>query len=151
MLNAKSWIVKLRLENMAEKGQKCLFFLDEIVAFDAKKMVGNAKSPRWFCVFSPMVLYFLPEGFVKTPRGIFENTPPFTEKFPALHWKTPYRQLHHTLSSRKRHPIVVQYNPCWFIEKQPLSDYQLLTVITPLYCLISCPKYRSIQIRHSPC
>ena len=63
---------------MAEKGQKCLFFVDEITPFGAKKMVGKGKK-------SPMLLYFLPEGFVKTPRGIFENTPPFTEKYPALH------------------------------------------------------------------
>ena len=57
---------------MAEKGQKCLFFVDEITPFGAKKMVGKGKK-------SPMLLYFLPDGFVfssrwfyKTPRGIFE-------------------------------------------------------------------------------
>lgn len=38
---------------------------------------GFVFSPRWFCVFFPMVLQNTP--------GIFENTPPFTEKHPALH------------------------------------------------------------------
>ena len=53
---------------MAEKGQKCLFFVDKIAAFDAKKWRGKGKSTRWFCIFSPMVLYFLPDGFVFSPR-----------------------------------------------------------------------------------
>lgn len=101
---------------MAEKGQKCLFFVDEIVAFDAKKMVGNAKSPRWFCVFSPKVLYFLPEGFVKTPRGIFENTPPFTEKHPTVNFTTPYHYANDTLSWCNTTPVdLLENNLCLII------------------------------------
>ena len=53
---------------MAEKGQKCLFFVDEITPFGAKKMVGKGKK-------SPMLLYFLPDGFVFSSRRFCKNTP----------------------------------------------------------------------------
>ena len=60
---------------MAEKGQKCFFSLTKLLPLMLKNGGENQKvpdgfvfSPRWFCVFSLMVLYFLPDDFVFSPR-----------------------------------------------------------------------------------
>lgn len=102
---------------MAEKGQKCLFFVDEITPFDAKKMVGKGKKSLMLLCFLPDGFVFSPRWFCKTPRGVFKNTPPFTEKHPTVNFTTPYHHANDTLSWCNTTPVDLLENTLFLITK----------------------------------
>ena len=112
------------LEIWPKTTKKRLFSLTKLRRLALKKWWEKAKSPRCFCIFSPMVLYFLPDGFTKHPgvflnkgRGVFKNTPPFTEKHPTVNFTTPYHHANDTLSWCNTTPVDLLENTLCLITK----------------------------------
>ena len=127
-----------------------LFSLTKLRRLTLKKRRAMKKTSRWFRKNMVMLLQKLPDTFLKPsgsfskrggvflkyPRSPPKNTLPWIPRYPTVDFLTPYHR---------------QKIPKWFIRKHPMFDYQQFMVITPLYCLISRKKYRSLQISRSPC
>ena len=151
-LNVKRFVlnVKFGCWNIVENDQKRPFFVDENRHFGAKKWWAKSKTSPSFWKNMAMPPIKHPDAFQNTPGcfwirgGVFSKTPrsspkntlPWIARHPTVDFLTPYHR---------------QKIPQWFIRKYPIFDYQWFMAITSLYCLISCKKYRSVQISRSPC